>query len=475
MHSRKASVLLLLLPFLIACVDQGGDLSSSSSFPSSVSFSSSLDSDSSSAFDSSEGSSSDQSSEASSSLSESSSLEQFQEKTFSHVFKKADFPDSSKGGTAFINGIDFAYTPITFLGQNAEGMQIGSNSRPQKNPFVLSFSCPDGVKLCSYSFYAKGSGFSGSVSCGELSNPFSERSSALVEVSFDGLLNDSFALSIHSDGSYAFYLYSLSLTFLVPAVSSFSPSSDEGNAKALVQGQGNVPAANFAPLQKDAYYQGMDLTLTGQALRTELVEKSSSKTLQRYGDAKTMLPYIDENPTKPGYMVGFYDGDDLSASWDGCWNREHVWACAHLRIEGKDVDVRPGESKRGIGTDLHNLHPSCTTSNGYHSDKMFGQNQEGRFYPNVNLGFPHKGQGDFRGDVARTVFYMYATYPDLRLVDDYTELSYLEMGSLKDLLEWNKLDPVDEYESRRNDRVFSYQGNRNPFIDYPTLAEALFA
>ena len=70
---------------------------------------------------------------------------------------------------------------------------------------------------------------------------------------------------------------------------------------------------------------------------------------------------------------------------------------------------------------------------------------------------------------------MYATYPDLRLVDDYTELSYLEMGSLKDLLEWNKLDPVDEYESRRNDRVFSYQGNRNPFIDYPTLAEALFA
>ena len=48
-------------------------------------------------------------------------------------------------------------------------------------------------------------------------------------------------------------------------------------------------------------------------------------------------------------------------------------------------------------------------------------------------------------------------------------------GLLSRLLEWNKLDPVDEFELRRTNRVYEYQGNRNPFVDYPyTLADKLF-
>jgi len=38
------------------------------------------------------------------------------------------------------------------------------------------------------------------------------------------------------------------------------------------------------------------------------------------------------------------------------------------------------------------------------------------------------------------------------------------------ILQWNADDPVSEFELNRNDVIYSYQGNRNPFIDNYALA-----
>jgi endonuclease I len=38
------------------------------------------------------------------------------------------------------------------------------------------------------------------------------------------------------------------------------------------------------------------------------------------------------------------------------------------------------------------------------------------------------------------------------------------------LRRWNELDPVDENEKERNEQIYYAQGNRNPFIDFPNLA-----
>ena len=49
------------------------------------------------------------------------------------------------------------------------------------------------------------------------------------------------------------------------------------------------------------------------------------------------------------------------------------------------------------------------------------------------------------------------------------------MGILSDLLEWNKLDPVDEYEIHRNNLIYkNFQHNRNPFIDFPEWADYIW-
>ena len=77
------------------------------------------------------------------------------------------------------------------------------------------------------------------------------------------------------------------------------------------------------------------------------------------------------------------------------------------------------------------------------------------------------------------MFYMATRYegesgdPDLELVD-YTGTDGPIFGKLSTLIEWNAEDPVDDFERNRNDVVYSYQGNRNPFIDHPEFVDAIY-
>jgi len=48
------------------------------------------------------------------------------------------------------------------------------------------------------------------------------------------------------------------------------------------------------------------------------------------------------------------------------------------------------------------------------------------------------------------------------------------MGRLTTLLKWHLADPVNDAERRRHDLVYSYQLNRNPFVDHPEWVEAVF-
>ena len=90
-----------------------------------------------------------------------------------------------------------------------------------------------------------------------------------------------------------------------------------------------------------------------------------------------------------------------------------------------------------------------------------------------------------KGDVARMLFYMAVRYegdngePDLELVDavntfDLNEPGKGYMGKLSTLLEWNKEDPVDSFEIHRNNVIYSFQHNRNPFIDHNEYVDEIW-
>ena len=64
---------------------------------------------------------------------------------------------------------------------------------------------------------------------------------------------------------------------------------------------------------------------------------------------------------------------------------------------------------------------------------------------------------------------------DLELVD-YTTPNNNDpiLGKLSSLIQWHYDDPVDDFEINRNEIIFQYQENRNPFIDYPNLVNFLW-
>ena len=83
---------------------------------------------------------------------------------------------------------------------------------------------------------------------------------------------------------------------------------------------------------------------------------------------------------------------------------------------------------------------------------------------------------DFKGDFARTYFYIVTAYEDKIpswQTDQIGGDTYpgFSKWSLEMLLRWHREDPVSLKEVRRNETVYQIQKNRNPYIDYPQLAE----
>ena len=117
-------------------------------------------------------------------------------------------------------------------------------------------------------------------------------------------------------------------------------------------------------------------------------------------------------------------------------------------------------------SDAHHIHAEDGTENGVKSNRDFGSDYNG----------PVGTQGKWKGDVARSLFYMAVRYNALSLVNgNPSDISGNQiLGDLATLLTWNTTDPRDDFEMNRNNYIYTWQMNRNPFIDYPSLADYIF-
>lgn len=149
-----------------------------------------------------------------------------------------------------------------------------------------------------------------------------------------------------------------------------------------------------------------------------------------------------------------------------------------------------GSSSTPAYTDLNHMYPSEAKANSAKSNYPLGVVASASFDNGVSkVGTPATGQGggakcvfepddEYKGDFARTYFYMATCYQDLTWKYTYMfqqgDYPTLNDWSQELLLSWHRQDPVSEKELNRNEQVYLFQNNRNPFIDFPELAEYIW-
>lgn len=146
--------------------------------------------------------------------------------------------------------------------------------------------------------------------------------------------------------------------------------------------------------------------------------------------------------------------------------------------------------------DLFHLNPSNAEANVAKSNNPIGIVGSNPSYDNglILVGAPAAGYGggaskvfepadEYKGDFARAYFYIMTAYDDIPWREDkggealYTITDGridLQPWTASMLLKWAAEDPVDAKEMNRNEEIFKCQKNRNPFIDYPILAEYIW-
>jgi endonuclease I len=262
------------------------------------------------------------------------------------------------------------------------------------------------------------------------------------------------------------------------------------------------------------YYAQVNTSNPSQ-LRCSLHQTIRGHTEYPYG--WTQLEIADEDPLNPTRILDIYrncsyakgaSGDRVGGSGSGAtcgtasgvkFNREHVWPRS-LGFNNTALAAHNDLHMLHLSDELFNAHRGnkpfhyCTKASGCLEDRTVAYNGDGpgdgsypgnsNWYSSVdgNAG-SYEVWHRWRGNMARAIFYMAIRYeggdnlPDLELTDNRALIVTTSsgaakawMGILSTLLEWHVQDPVDARELERNEVVFGFQGNRNPFVDHPEWA-----
>lgn len=233
--------------------------------------------------------------------------------------------------------------------------------------------------------------------------------------------------------------------------------------------------------QPTGYYDSTN-GLADVALRQALQDIIADPAIvraQTYADILAILNEADQNPANSNQVWLLYteqgraklDVQTGSNNTDK-WNREHTFP----RSLGGFFDIEEDEVVDGIdvywetkadslrhgNSDAHALRAADATENSTRNNQHYGE-----------YNGPTGTLGSFKGDVARSVLYMEIRYNGLSVVNGFPNVSG-QMGDLATLLDWHRNDPPDDFEMNRNNIVYNWQKNRNPFIDQPLMVEYIW-
>ncbi len=201
----------------------------------------------------------------------------------------------------------------------------------------------------------------------------------------------------------------------------------------------------------------------------DIVEILSSADQSPENSNQVWLLYTEQNRSKLDF-AGFTDASDS-------WNREHTYPRSRGEFNNyrEFDDIADGmsgffttnaDSLRHANSDAHGLRATDSNENSSRGNQHYGE-----------YNGPTANQGSWKGDVARGIFFLVIRYKALQVVNGFpedTDNSISELGDLTTLVDWHRNDPPDDFEMNRNNIIYTWQFNRNPFIDQPDLVEYIW-
>ncbi len=229
------------------------------------------------------------------------------------------------------------------------------------------------------------------------------------------------------------------------------------------------------------YYDGA-MGLSGQPLRLALYNIIKDHTVQQYSQLWGFFPTTDDRPDgyvwdiysdAPGgsapYLYTFITDQCGSYNSEGdCYNREHSFPQNWFN------------SAAPMNSDLFHIYPTDGFVNNHRGDLPYGRvgsadwtSQNGTKVGSSNWpGYTNtvcEPIDAYKGDVARSYFYMMTRYMPLvgGWTSDMLAAGDLNIWATTLLMQWHDQDPVSPKEVDRNNAIYGIQANRNPFIDHP--------
>lgn len=234
--------------------------------------------------------------------------------------------------------------------------------------------------------------------------------------------------------------------------------------------------------QPNGYYNSLD-GLSDVDLKQALqniIANPEVVRAQTYADCIDILKAADQNPENSNqvWLVYLEEGraklDFQTTSLNmGTWNREHTFPrsrAGYYSIEEDEIAdginvywETKADSLRHGNSDAHGLRAVDGPENSSRGNQFYGE-----------YNGPIGTLGGFKGDVARGVFYLAVRYNGLEIVNGFPDGVVGQFGDLATLLDWHRNDPPDDFEMNRNNVIYNWQFNRNPFIDQPDLIEYIW-
>ena len=252
----------------------------------------------------------------------------------------------------------------------------------------------------------------------------------------------------------------------------------------------------------DGYYTNA-VGKKGEQLMTALEGIVYTHNQLGYNFLWDCYPYTDTG--SDGYYIDMYS----TCKYDH--SSPHVGGASYV---GQGINREHSFPKSWFGgevapmfTDLMMIIPTDAYVNQRRSNYPYGVCANGTTYVNEDLGVTMLGKlgtstyngytetvyepdDEYKGDFARIYFYMVTCYKSVvGTWPGCDQLDYATNGykafsswSIQMLMEWHRADPVSAKEIARNEAVYSSidkgkefgQGNRNPFVDHPELAEHIW-